>query len=82
MAMDREEITAQMREAVADFVGIDPDKLDLNKKLRLEYNLTSVEAAELIMVMEDTYKIKIPVEEAKKILSTQQAIDYVMANAK
>jgi acyl carrier protein len=81
MALDREEVTKQMAEAAADFIGIDPEELDLNKKLRLEYGITSVEAAELIMLMEDTYKIKIPVEEAVKILSTQDGIEYVLANA-
>jgi len=81
MALDREQVTKDMAEAAADFVGIEPEELDFNKKLRLEYGITSVEAAELIMVMEDTYKIKIPVEEALKILSTQDAVEYVMANA-
>ena len=81
MAMNREEVTQQMMEAAADFIGIEPEDLDLNKKLRLEYGITSVEAAELIMVMEDTYKIKIPVEEAVKILSSQDGIEYVLANA-
>ncbi len=81
MALDRAEVTEQMKEAAADFIGIEPEDLDLNKKLRLEYGITSVEAAELIMVMEDTYKIKIPVEEAVKILSTQDGIEYVLANA-
>ncbi len=81
MALEREKVTEQMREAAADFVGIEPEELDLDKKLRLQYGITSVEAAELIMVMEDTYGLRIPVEQAQKILSTQQAIDYVMANA-
>jgi len=81
MALDRAEVTEQMKEAAADFIGVEPEDLDLNKKLRLEYGITSVEAAELIMVMEDTYKIKIPVEEAVKILSTQDGIEYVLANA-
>jgi acyl carrier protein len=81
MALNREEVKDQMAEAAADFIGIDPEELDLDKKLRLEYQITSVEAAELIMVMEDTYHIKIPVEEAVKILSTNDAIEYVMANA-
>jgi len=32
--------------------------------------------------MEDKYGIKIPIEQAVKILSTQDAIDYIMKNAK
>ena len=42
----------------------------------------SIDAAELIMLMEDKYHLKIPVEEAQKILSTHDAIEYIMKHAK
>lgn len=82
MALSKDEVTKQMREAAAEFIGIEPDELDLNKKLRLEYGVSSIDAAELIMLMEDNYGIKIPTEEAVKILSTHDAIEYIMSNAK
>jgi NADH dehydrogenase (ubiquinone) 1 alpha/beta subcomplex 1 len=82
MTLSREEVTQEMREAAADFIGIEPEELDLNKKLRLEYGISSIDAAEMIVLMEEKYKIKIPVVEAQKILSTQDAIDYIMNNAK
>ncbi|MFH1760416.1 MAG: acyl carrier protein [bacterium] len=78
MGLDVNEVTNEVREIAADFVGIDPEELDLNKKLRIEYGISSIEASEIIMEMEDRYKIKIPVEEAIKILSCQDAIDYLM----
>lgn len=80
--MNLEEVTKEMTEQASEFIGIEPDELDLGKKLRLEYGISSIDAAELIMSMEDTYDLKIPVEEAQKILSTQNAIDYIMNNAK
>lgn len=81
MALSKEEVTEEIREVVADFIGKEPEEVDLDKKLRLEYGVSSIEASELIMEMEDRYDIKIPVQEALKILSTQDAIDYVLANA-
>lgn len=78
MGLNIDEVTSEVREIAADFVGIEPGELDLNKKLRIEYGISSIEASELIMEMEDKYKIKIPVEEAVKILSCQDAIDYIM----
>ncbi len=80
MGLNVDEVTKEVREIAADFVGIEPGELDLNKKLRLEYGISSIEASEIIMEMEDRYKIKIPVEEAIKILSAQDAIDYIMKN--
>lgn len=80
MAIDRSEVTEEMREIAADFIGIEPDKLDLSKKLRIDYGISSIEASELIMEMEDKYEIQIPVEDAVKILSTQDGIDYVVSH--
>ncbi|MBI9098614.1 MAG: acyl carrier protein [Spirochaetaceae bacterium] len=82
MGLDLQEVTEEMREVAANFIGLEPEKLDLNKKLRLDYGISSIEASELIMDMEDTYDIKIPVEDAVKILSTQDAIDYLMSHDK
>lgn len=81
MGLEREKITEEMREIAAEYVDVEPEQLELEKKLRMEYGISSVEASELIMEMEDRYHIKIPVEEAQKILSTQDAIEYVMKNA-
>ncbi len=78
MGLNRDEVTKEVREMAADFVRINSAELDLNKKLRLEYGISSIEASELIMEMEDKYKIKIPVEEAVKILSCQDAIEYLL----
>jgi acyl carrier protein len=82
MALDVNQVTEEIREVAADFVGVEPEELDLNKKLRLDYGITSIEASELIMEMEDKFGIKIPVNDAVKILSSQDAIDYVMKHAK
>lgn len=82
MALSREEVTKEMISHAAEFVGIEPEELDVTKKLSLEYGVSSIDAAELIMVMEDTYEIKIPLDEATKILSTEDAIEYIMNNVK
>jgi acyl carrier protein len=82
MAYTREALEKEMREVVADFVDCEPAELDLDKKLRDEYGITSIEAAELILELEDRYHLNIPVEQAKVILSTNDAINYVLQNAK
>ena len=82
MGLNIEKVTEEIKEVIADFIGIEPGELDLKKKLRLEYGISSIEAAELIMEMEDRYNIKIPVVEAEKILTGQNAIDYIIKNAK
>ena len=60
MALDYDEVKDSITETVADYIGIEPEEVDLDKKLRLEYMVSSVTAAELIVMMEDMYGIKIP----------------------
>ncbi len=80
MALSRETVTQELKESAAEFIGIEAGELDPNKKLRLEYGMSSIDAAEMIMMIEDKYKLKIPLEEARKILSTNDAIEYVLKN--
>jgi len=82
MAPEFDEVRDSITETVADYIGIEPDEVDLDKKLRLEYMISSVTAAELIVMMEDMYNIKIPISDAQTILTTRQAIDYVIQHAK
>ena len=68
MAPEFDEVRDSITETVADYIGIEPDEVDLDKKLRLEYMISSVTAAELIVMMEDMYNIKIPISDAQTIL--------------
>ncbi len=81
MALSESDVTKEIVEVAADYVGCSPDELDMDKKLRLEYGISSVEASEIIMEMEDRYNLKVPVEEALKILTARDAINYIMKNA-
>lgn len=41
----------------------------------------SLDTVELVMALEEEFECEIPDEEAEKITTVQQAIDYVTANA-
>lgn len=42
----------------------------------------SLDTVELVMALEDEFEIEIPDEQAEKITSVQQAIDYATGNVK
>ena len=42
----------------------------------------SLDTVELVMALEDAFKIEIPDDQQEKLRTVQQAIDYIQANAK
>ena len=42
----------------------------------------SLDTVELVMALEEEFECEIPDEDAEKITTVQQAIDYVVANVK
>ena len=42
----------------------------------------SLDTVELVMALEDAFKIEIPDDQQEKLRTGQQAIDYIQANAK
>ena len=44
-------------------------------------NMTLMEVVDLVKMMEDKFGVKIPDEDAEKILTVADAVDYVVATA-
>ena len=65
---------------VVDQLGVEPDQVTMQASFVEDLNADSLDLVELIMEMEDRFKIKIPDEEAEKIATVGQAVDYVLAN--
>ena len=42
----------------------------------------SLDTVELVMALEDAFKIEIPDDQQEKLRTVQQAIDYIQAHAK
>jgi acyl carrier protein len=82
MALNLEQVIQHIKKMSAECTGVSPAEVDLNKNFRLEYGVSSIEASEFIMELEENYKIRIPVVDILKILTAQNAIDYVMKHAK
>ena len=78
--MDREKAVEEVRAILGEQLGVDPAEGTVESSFQEDLNADSLDLVELIMEMEDRFKIKIPDEEAEKIATVGQAVDYVMAN--
>ena len=78
--LDREKAVDEVRAILVEQLGVDPAEVTVESSFQEDLNADSLDLVELIMEMEDRFKIKIPDEEAEKIATVGQAVDYVLAN--
>tara|TARA_Y100001968_G_scaffold168478_1_gene154288 strand:- start:58 stop:291 length:234 start_codon:yes stop_codon:yes gene_type:complete len=70
-------IFEQVREIVIDKLGVQSDKVTLEAKFIDDLGADSLDTVELIMQFEEEFEIEIPDEDAEKIMSVGQAVDYI-----
>ncbi len=65
---------------IADKLDIPADDIGEESKFVEDLNADSLDQVELIMALEDEYDITIPDEDAQKIVSVKDALDYIETN--
>ena len=67
----------KIQEIIVDKLGVDANKITLDAKFIDDLGADSLDTVELIMQFEEEFEIEIPDEDAEKILSVKQALDYI-----
>jgi acyl carrier protein len=79
--MKREQIFALIRAHLADELEVDPDRFAEATRFREDLEADSLDLYSLVQELEDSYGIRISDEEAARILTVGQAVDFVVAHA-
>ncbi len=75
------EIEAKIIKIVADQLNVDEGEISSDSSFVDDLGADSLDTVELVMAFEEEFAIEIPDEDAEKIQSVQNAIDYIAAKA-
>ncbi|MCK9469750.1 MAG: acyl carrier protein [Porticoccaceae bacterium] len=67
---------------VAEQLGVKEDEVKPDSSFVDDLGADSLDTVELIMALEEEFDTEIPDEDAEKITTVQQAIDYINKNLK
>ena len=76
--MTREEVFALIQAHLADELEVDPARIDEATSFRADLEADSLDLYTLVQELEDSYGVKMPDEQAAKIVTVGQAVDFVM----
>ncbi|MEO9175711.1 MAG: acyl carrier protein [Gaiellales bacterium] len=76
----QEEIFEQVKGILSQQLGVDEDEVTIESSFQADLDADSLDLVELIMELEDQFGVKISDEEAQKIGTVGQAVDFVLAH--
>jgi acyl carrier protein len=78
--MNREQVFSLIRAHLADELEVDPGAINEATRFKQDLEADSLDLYTLVQELEDSYGVRISDEEAAKILTVGQAVDFVLAS--
>ncbi|HEU0193749.1 MAG TPA: acyl carrier protein [Gaiellales bacterium] len=79
--MNREEALERVRAILVEQLGVDEEQVTEDASFQGDLDADSLDLVELIMELEDQFGLKISDEDAQKISTVGQAVDYVTSHS-
>jgi len=77
-----ENIEQRVKKIVAEQLGVAEGEIKSESSFVDDLGADSLDTVELVMALEEEFETEIPDEEAEKITTVQQAIDYISSHTK
>jgi acyl carrier protein len=79
--MTREEVLTKVREHLAEELELDVAGIAESSRFKEDLDADSLDLYELVMELEDTYGISVSEEQAAKISTVAEAVDFVLEHS-
>ncbi|MFT9337089.1 MAG: acyl carrier protein [Lentilactobacillus hilgardii] len=80
--MDKNEVFNKLADLVADQFDIDREKITGSLNFRKDLDADSIDFVEFVLDLEDTFNAEISDDDAEKLNTIDEAVDYVMSHQK
>ena len=79
--MNQEEIFEKVKKIIVEQLGVAETSVTMEASFIDDLGADSLDIVELIMALEEEFDMEIPVEDAEKIVSVSDVVDYIKDNA-
>lgn len=76
------ELEAKVKKIISEQLGVQESDVKPEASFVNDLGADSLDTVELVMALEEEFGIEIPDEDAEKIATVQNAIDYIKAKSK
>lgn len=73
-------IEERVKKIVVEQLGVKEDEVTTTASFVDDLGADSLDTVELVMALEEEFELEIPDEDAEKITTVQQAVEYINAN--
>jgi acyl carrier protein len=81
VTINREEALERVRGILVEQLGVDEEQVTNDASFQGDLDADSLDLVELIMELEDQFGLKISDEDAQKIATVGEAVDYVVSHS-
>jgi acyl carrier protein len=78
MTLDRDQVMAKVREHLSAELEVDAARIQPETRFRDDLDADSLDLYELVMELEDTYGVSVSEEEAARIETVADAVEFVL----
>ncbi len=74
-------VEERVRKIVVEQLGVTEDEATMEASFVDDLGADSLDTVELVMALEEEFETEIPDEDAEKITTIQQAVDYIVSHS-